>query len=222
MIKMVKNCLRKVLYKKKISLTELETILVEVQARINNRPLTYIDDDISHPQPLTPAHLIYVRRLQSMPVDVEDESTDPDYLGVDELHKRYAYVCERIKHWERGWKKEYLMSLRERFYGAQPPNDKDTLNVGDIVIIETEGNRDSWPLGRISAKHADKYGITRVVEVISRGTKSLRTINKLIPLELHCDPEGTRTREVQYRKRREAFTKARQAIRDLGDENHTM
>ncbi|XP_050705313.1 uncharacterized protein LOC126990672 [Eriocheir sinensis] len=222
LIGVVKSCIRKVLFKRKISEDELRTILTEVEMRINNRPLTYIDDDVSHPQPLTPAHLIYGRRLQPMPVDIEDKSTDPDYLSVDELHNRYTFICERIKHWERVWKKEYLMSLRERFYGAQPPSDKDTLNVGDIVIVETEGNRDSWPLGRITAKHPDKSGITRVVEVISKGTKGLKTINKLIPLELHCDPEATETSEVQYKARREAFTKAQQAIRHLSNENGLM
>lgn len=219
LIGVVKSCIRKVLFKRKISEDELRTILTEVEMRVNNRPLTYIDDDVNHPQPLTPAHLIYGKRLQPMPVDVEDQSTDPDYLGVDELQHRYTFICERIKHWERVWKKEYLMSLRERFYGAQPPSDKDTLHVGDIVIIETEGNRDSWPLGRITAKHPDKSGITRVVEVVSKGTTSLKTINKLIPLELQCDPDGTKTSEVQYKARRGAFIKAQQAIRDLSDGN---
>lgn len=219
LIGVVKSCLRKVLFKRKISEDELRTILTEVEMRINNRPLTYIDDDINHPQPLTPAHLIYGRRLQPMPVDLEDKSTDPDYLSVDDLHERYTFICERIKHWERVWKKEYLMSLRERFYGAQPSTDKDTLNVGDIVIVETEGSRDCWPLGKITAKHPDKFGITRVVEVFSKGTKGLKTINKLVPLELHCDPEETRTSDVQNKVRREAFTRAQQAIRDLSNED---
>lgn len=60
--------------------------------RINNRPLTYIDDAINHPQPLTPSHLIHGRRLRSLPV-TEDKLRDPDYgCTHDHMNQRYSYL----------------------------------------------------------------------------------------------------------------------------------
>ena len=47
---------------------ELNTILIEVEALIKSRPITYIYDDIeSISYPLCPSHLIYGRRITSMP-----------------------------------------------------------------------------------------------------------------------------------------------------------
>lgn len=189
LIGVVKNCIRKVLFKRKLTDDELATILTEVEMRINNRPLTYFDDDINHPQPLTPSHLIHGRRLRSLPV-TEDKLRDPDYgCTHDHMNQRYSYLNQRLKHWEKIWKTEYLASLREKFYGAQDPDQKENIKVGDIVFVDAEGNRDTWPLGKITAIHPDRTGITRIVEVLSRGTTSLRTINKLISLELHVDPD---------------------------------
>ena len=43
--------------------SSLQTIIVEVEAMLNDHPLTYISSDISDPEPLTPAHLLYGRRI---------------------------------------------------------------------------------------------------------------------------------------------------------------
>lgn len=42
MIGVVKKCLRKVLHNKRITVDELRTLLVEIETRVNNRPLTYV------------------------------------------------------------------------------------------------------------------------------------------------------------------------------------
>lgn len=221
LIGVVKNCIRKVLYKRKISEDELHTILTEVEMRINNRPLTYVDDDINNPQPLTPSHLIHGRRLQPMPSEIEDKGNDPDYLNEEKLRTRYSYIYNRIKHWEKVWRKEYLLSLREKFYGAQPPKQERTLKEGDIVIVETDGARDSWPLGKITALHPDKAGIIRVVEVMSRGTTALKTLDKLIPLEMSCDIYHSKEDDTvdPQNRRRDASVQAQQAIRVLCTRN---
>ena len=52
----VKRCLRKVLGSARLAYDELQTILIEIEATLNSRPITYEYDEV-----LTPAHLMYVR-----------------------------------------------------------------------------------------------------------------------------------------------------------------
>ena len=218
MIGSVKNCIRKVLYKKKISEDELMTVLAEVEMRINNRPLTYIDDDIDHPVPLTPSHLIYGRRLNPMPNDHDDYSDDPEYLGCNELNERYNYLSKLLRHWEDVWKREYLVSLREKFYGAQAKTQQINLQVGDVIIVESEGPRSTWPLGRILKIFRDGENKVRVVEVLSKGITRVRTLDKLIPLELSSpisDNNSPDRKSDEGRPKRQAAKLAEKAIHDM-------
>ena len=81
LIGLTKNAIKKVLGRAFVSLSTLQTIVVEVEAHLNNRPLTYVSSEFDDPDPLTPAHLLYGRcivTLPQMPVE-KDELNDPDY-----------------------------------------------------------------------------------------------------------------------------------------------
>jgi len=56
-------------------------LIVEIEAVLNDRPLTYQLADITDPEPLTPSHLLYGRRITTLPyLTTEDEElTDPTY-----------------------------------------------------------------------------------------------------------------------------------------------
>ena len=57
----------------------LETIVVEVEATLNDRPLTYVSSDVGDIKPLTPARLLYGRRMTSLPYSYDEDPEDPDY-----------------------------------------------------------------------------------------------------------------------------------------------
>ena len=68
MIGTVKRCLKKVLGNAKLNYEELVTVLTEIECTLNTRPLTYQYDDLV--EALTPSHLLYGRKLSSLPEQV--------------------------------------------------------------------------------------------------------------------------------------------------------
>ena len=86
LIGLTKSTLKKVLGRTFISLISLQTIIVEIEAVLNDRPLTYVSSDMSDPEPLTPAHLLYGRRIISLPYPRmdKDENDDPSYCNLSD------------------------------------------------------------------------------------------------------------------------------------------
>ena len=74
-------------------------------------------------------------------------------------------------------------------------------------------SRTSWPLGRITQIFPDQEGYIRKVEVFSKGGKYLRTLDKLIPLELHSIPDDTKQSEVLEKVRKQPLRKAQQTAK---------
>ena len=183
LVGIVKRALKLSLFRKHISADELRTLLAEITQRVNNRPITYIDDDIGNPIPLTPSHLLYGRRMEPFPTRVFHEKTDPTYGETNVLKERFSYQSKILSCWEKVWAKEYVASLREKFYGNKCNQQKCPPKVGDIVIVASDENRADWPLGKITKLFPDNEGIIRVVQIFSRGNTYIKTLNKLVPLE---------------------------------------
>ncbi|GFX51693.1 integrase catalytic domain-containing protein [Trichonephila clavipes] len=62
LVKSVKDPLRKILGKALLTFEELATILVEIEYIVNSTPLTYVKDDFSEPNPLTPLDFLQYGR----------------------------------------------------------------------------------------------------------------------------------------------------------------
>ena len=81
MIGITKTVVRKVLGRSFITLEALQTQVVEIEVVLNDRPLTYQSTDITDPEPLTPLHQLYGRRITTLlyPNIEDDELTYPTY-----------------------------------------------------------------------------------------------------------------------------------------------
>ena len=77
LVKSTKRCLKKTIGTTKLSYEELHTVLVEVEAILNSRPLTYVSSEDLE-EPLTPSHLLTGHRLISLP-DPQDTEDDMGY-----------------------------------------------------------------------------------------------------------------------------------------------
>lgn len=70
--RLVKRCLKKVLKNSRVTREERQTILVEIEATLNSRSLTYVSTKDTEAT-LTPSHLLSGTRLLSMPDPCEEE-----------------------------------------------------------------------------------------------------------------------------------------------------
>ena len=185
LIGLTKAALKKVLGRAHISLTMLQTLVVEVEATLNDRPLTYISDDPRDPQPLTPSDLLYGRRITTLPYRTvtEEDIHDPDYGNPQSrICKSAKKLALLLRHFQARWKHEYLTSLRE-FHKSQG-NKCQKVRVGDIVQIHNEGPRINWRLAVVEELITGKDGLVRAANIRTSTGRTNRPIIKLYPLEV--------------------------------------
>ena len=185
MIRTVKHCLRKVLGKAKLSEDELRTILLEVESTINSRPLTYLYEELDS-EALTPSHLLYGRRLSTLPIEITFNENGNLYP------KRYRYLVNKLKHFWNRWQKEYLVDLRENH--KIQGKGTEQVSIGDVVLVQDDSaKRSLWRLGRIEEIIMGKDGVIRgaKVRIISRGRPEFisRPLQKLFPIEMRDEEE---------------------------------
>ena len=106
MAAIVKSASKKTLRNARLKFEELEVILTEIEASINNRPIKYQGEDVE--TVLTPSHSINGDVLPQ----IAEESID-NFEEDSNVQKRYRYMC-RKRHiiWKR-WNHEYLVGFRQ-------------------------------------------------------------------------------------------------------------
>ena len=187
LIGVVKGCLSKALYRKRVSFEELRTLLVEFQTIVNTRPLTYISQERDS-EALTPSMLLYGRNILISPPLNDLMYGDPDYVCASDLREQYARLSSVIQKYEHSWCRDYLLSLRERHYNSRDEISQ-RLRVGDIVMVDLEdhlnkGHRSLLTIGKITQLYTSSDNVVRTVEILASGRLYIRPISKLIYLEL--------------------------------------
>ena len=88
LIGLVKRSLRKAIGKLCLSYEQLLTMLKEVEAVINSRPLVYVEDDIDSNMTLTPFHFLTLNPKIGIPtcdIDIDDSDFSPNESSTDRL-----------------------------------------------------------------------------------------------------------------------------------------
>ena len=153
----------------------LATLMCEIEAIVNSRPITKVSDDPRDLQPLTPNHLLLLRNGPQLP---------PGAFTGDEIYarRRWRQVQHLADAFWRRWTRKYLPQLQQR---QKWFHKKRNLAVGDIVlIVDDRCPRSSWPLGRIVETHTNlQDGCVRSAKVKTTSTTLSRPITKLVLLE---------------------------------------
>ena len=188
LIQVVKRVLRKLLRNARLSYEEFLTVLTESECTINSHPLTHMTSDEFDGVPLTPSHLLYGRRIQSLP-DAQPK-TDKDFNSREFITRRMRYVSVLPGHFWKRFNKEYLLSLREFHNLAIKGCSFDVISKGTVVSVQEDNQpRGSWKLGKIEEVYTGNDGKVRgskVKVITNTGKPSFinRPINRLYPLEV--------------------------------------
>lgn len=97
---------------------ELITLLVEVEAVVNTRPLTFVYDEIDSPVVLTPAHFMGggdEKILQASMDDPTDDDFEHGKASTNNLLRQWKRDQMTLDKFWKVWRDEYLLSLREKF-----------------------------------------------------------------------------------------------------------
>lgn len=157
---------------RRCSLEMVWTVLCEVEAILNSRPLTGINID---EPPLTPSHFITGRQLLELP-------TVPPLPNPEPVLSIYYKLRELTDHFWKKWTKEYVLSLKrchQRLPNSRAPE------VGEWVLIEDKPKpRGVWPLARVMKIYPGVDGVVRLADVETEdGRRFTRAVQSLIPLE---------------------------------------
>ena len=102
----------------------LSTLLTEVEAILNSRPLTVASDDPGDLDPLTPNHFLSMKGI-----DVVDPQFSDKEVFSRKKWRHIQYLANLF--WKR-WREQYLTNLQDRSMWQRLKNN---LKVNDIVII---------------------------------------------------------------------------------------
>ena len=192
LVRSIKRPLKKVLGRTTLKFDELNTVLVEIEAVINSRPITYVyDDEESISYPLTPSDLICGRRITSTP-----NASHYEIISTNQsLTKKVRHHKHVLHQLTNQWRKEYLASLKERSQSVAKGSDKQRIAIGDLVLLRKDStSRAFWKLGKVEKLIPGKDGEVRAA-VVNVGSNSgrpallRRAVQHLIPIEVKADPE---------------------------------
>ena len=186
---------KKVLHRALIDLSEKQTLIKEVQAVVNDRPITYVSHDVNDTEPLTPSKLLCGYDVSTLP----HPTVDPDELDGDDFndHNQLSKVMKRrallYEHFVQRFKNGYFASLRERHaYQSKKRESRDQfIKVRDVVLIHEDNvPRSSWKLAIIKRLICGSDGRVRAANIPTSTGVTNRAIHLLYPLEVTlADPQ---------------------------------
>lgn len=171
-VKSVKTQLTKAVGNSSLTYEELSTLLIQIEAILNSRPLCPLTEDPESYSALTPAHFLVGSALLAPP--------EPE-INIEAKHPltRWQYIQKLRQCFWNEWREEYLHRLQNRPKWKQ---EQPSIEQNDLVLIMDERFPPTqWPLARVVDLHPSKTDkLSRVVTLKTAGNKvSLRPITKL-------------------------------------------
>lgn len=153
---------------------ELTTLLAQVEATLNSRPLCALSNDPLDLEALTPSHFLTLEPPNALP--------EPSLRNVPfSKLQRWRLITDIHRHFWSRWTNEYLSSLQIR---TKWTDSIKSLTIGDLVLIKQSTHPLYWRLGRIIKLHPGSDGISRVATVNTASGTLTRPAVKLCPLPI--------------------------------------
>lgn len=175
-IKSTKQHLKRVIGNTTLTFEEMTTMLSQVEACLNSRPLSQISENKDDPTPLTPGHFLVGEPLILIP------ESNFLYCNISSL-KRWQLTQRMVQDFWHRWSREYLTQFYHRYkWSHQTPEP----SLGRVVLVKEDDLPPAkWLYGLIVKKHPGLDGVTRVVSLKCKGNIIKRPVSKLccLPIE---------------------------------------
>lgn len=176
-VKSAKHHLRRVMGSSPVTFEQFITLLAQIEAVLNSRPLGAMSSEPGDLEPLTPGHFLIGAPLNAVP----DQSLAQ--MPANRL-SHFQRIQQQFQQFWKRWSQEYLNTLQQRNkWVIQEKN----VAVDDLVLIVEEAPPGTWKMGRVQAVHPSDDGRVRVVTVTTATGLLKRAISKIIPLLLKTD-----------------------------------
>ena len=153
----------------------LRTVVGEVSAMLNSRPLTHLSLNPDDDEPLTPNHFIHGHSRPYLPVLRSDMSNPKVSL------KQYQHSQAVLDQMWKRWMVEYLpeLQVRSKWTATTTPP-----TVGDVVLVPDPLNsRGQWPTAQVTELLPSADGVVRTVKILTQsGRELVRAVAKIVPL----------------------------------------
>ncbi|XP_066260793.1 uncharacterized protein [Euwallacea similis] len=172
-VKSVKHHLKRVAGNANLTFEQLITLLAQIEAILNSRPLSPMSQDPNDLTPLSPAHFLIGRSTTELP--------DPDLQHVPANRLSVFQRIQLIKqHFWKRWSKEYISELQQRVKWKTQQQD---VQEGVLVLVKEDNFPPSkWRMGRIVVVHPGRDGVNRVATIRTSSGLVKRSFSKICPL----------------------------------------
>lgn len=176
-VKSVKHHLKRIIGPTRLTYDEFETVLIQVEACLNSRPLCEIRN-ASESIVLTPAHFLIQDNLLSLP-DNNISCQNISYID------RWNLVQKIVQDFWKIWSYEYLNTLQQR---KKWKEEIENLKVDDVVVIkEKHFPPNTWLMAKVLETYPGKDNLVRVVSLKTQNNILKRPIAKLCPLPIQIE-----------------------------------
>lgn len=172
-VKSCKHHLTRVLGLANLTYEELSTVLAQIEAVLNSRPITPMSSDPNDFSPLTPGHFLIGRPLTA---PASDDFTSKPTLSLT----RFKRIEQLRQHFWVRWSKEYVTELQKRTKWTQ---NNGELKINDLVLLKDDNLPPlQWRLGRILSLFPGKDAVSRVADIKTAKGVTRRAFSKICPL----------------------------------------
>lgn len=176
-IRSTKHHLRRVVGDQTLTFEELTTLLCQIEACLNSRPLCPLSTDPTDLVALTPGHFLIGEAPAGVPELPSREDNRPPT-------SRWRLVSAMRDSFWRRWAQEYLHHLQQR---TKWKDRKANLQPGTLVLVRDDLLPPTkWALGRVTKVFPGPDGLVRVASVRTTDTELKRPVVRLCPLPINA------------------------------------
>ena len=164
-VKSIKSHLKKTIGTSLLTFEEMTTVLTQIEAVLNSRPLCSLSTSSHEFNFLTPGHFLIGRSIIAPPekcFSIDQRSPSHRWMHVQATYQRFVHL----------WKRDYLRNLQNRPKGT---TTTVTFEKGNLVLLaEDDMPPTLWPMVIIDETHPGTDGVVRVVTIRTPTGKLLK------------------------------------------------